>query len=224
MLLVLLACSLVTYKIDSTRISKNKKPLFVVATDISDDDEKTTYIGLGYKIIEWNRINGKETKYYKISTIFNLKHIDEGQPSSQNQNNDIKELSLDNFEIKSDPNAEDLIKNVFKYKNERNLDLVKSCYNERSQNNNFNLDNIETVELLDIKLSEDKSAYKSYLKNPVLKEFPTSIDELLIYEVKYNIKFKDDSIEPIGSGTDIKHYYLIKYRNSGKWLINDVGD
>lgn len=85
MLLVLLACSLVTYKIDSTRISKNKEPLFVVATDISDDGGKTTYIGLGYKIIEWNKIDGKETKNYKISTIFNLKHIDEAQSSSQNK-------------------------------------------------------------------------------------------------------------------------------------------
>ncbi|MEG2739683.1 DUF4829 domain-containing protein [Clostridium sp.] len=222
MLLVLLACSLVTCKIDSTRISKSKKPLFVVATDISDDDGKTTYIGLGYKIIEWNKFNGNETKLYKISTIFNLNQINEDQSLSKNSN--IKEVSLDNFEIKSDPTAEDVIKNVFKYKNERNLDLVKSCYNTRSQNNNFNLDNIETVELIDIKLSEDKSAYKSYLKNPVIKEFPASIDELLIYEVKYNIKFKDDSLEPINSGTDIKHYYLIKDKISGNWLINDVGD
>jgi hypothetical protein len=83
----LIIFSFVTNKIDSKLVSQDKRPIFVLPTAVAKDGGTTIYIGLGYKVIGWKRlesrqVDGKEVlgrmTGYEISTIFNSQDINEG--------------------------------------------------------------------------------------------------------------------------------------------------
>jgi hypothetical protein len=85
--LILILFSLITYNIDARLVVQDRKPLFVIPTDVALDGGTTIYIGLGYKVIGWKQlatweVNNEElTGYmtgYEISSIFNSQDIDDG--------------------------------------------------------------------------------------------------------------------------------------------------
>ncbi|MNP51037.1 hypothetical protein D3C76_1453340 [compost metagenome] len=85
--ILLITIGLVTYNIDSKRISGDKKPIFVVPTLVAKDGGSTVYRGLGYKVIRWNtisirQVDGNEVQGfmtgYEISTMFNSQDINDG--------------------------------------------------------------------------------------------------------------------------------------------------
>lgn len=85
--ILLIAIGLVTYNIDSKRISSEEKPIFVVPTLVAKDGGSTVYRGLGYKVIRWKmisirQVDGNEVQGlmtgYEISTMFNSQDINDG--------------------------------------------------------------------------------------------------------------------------------------------------
>lgn len=85
--ILLITIGLVTYNIDSKRISGDKKPIFVVPTLVAKDGGSTVYRGLGYKVIRWKmisirQVDGNEVQGlmtgYEISTMFNSQNINDG--------------------------------------------------------------------------------------------------------------------------------------------------
>ncbi|SHH81715.1 hypothetical protein [Clostridium intestinale] len=85
--ILIITIGFVTYNIDSKRISRDKKPIFVVPTLVAKDGGSTVYRGLGYKVIRWNtisirQVDGNEVQGfmtgYEISTMFNSQDINDG--------------------------------------------------------------------------------------------------------------------------------------------------
>lgn len=91
--IALITIGFVTYNIDSKRISREEKPIFVVPTLVAKDGGTTIYRGLGYKVIRWkmisirqvdgNEVNGYMTGY-EISTMFNSHNINDGPKKDLN--------------------------------------------------------------------------------------------------------------------------------------------
>ncbi len=48
------------YSIDFTRVSLDKRPVFVIGTAIAQDGGTRQYYGLGYKVIGWRRLAYKQ--------------------------------------------------------------------------------------------------------------------------------------------------------------------
>lgn len=85
--IVFITIGFITYSIDSKRISREEKPIFVVPTSVAKDGGSTLYRGLGYKIIRWKmvsirQVDGNEVQGlmtgYEISTMFNSQDINDG--------------------------------------------------------------------------------------------------------------------------------------------------
>lgn len=58
--LTLIMLSFVTYNIDLKLVSQDKRPIFVLPTAVAKDGGTTVYIGLGYKVIGWKRLEEKQ--------------------------------------------------------------------------------------------------------------------------------------------------------------------
>lgn len=120
--------------------------------------------------------------------------------------------------------VENVIKNSFKYRNEHDLDKTLELYIDRYKDSDFRLDNLESIEIIELKLLTDKSQYRQYINNIILNESDLKIKAIKIYEVKYYVEYKDETLEPNDSGEIMKQYCLIKLQDSDKWLIHGVGN
>lgn len=122
-----------------------------------------------------------------------------------------------------DMDAEEIIRNSFKYRSEDNLDKTLECYIDRYKDYDFRLNNLEYMEIVDLKLLTDELQYKECINNILLNENNLKVESIKIYEVKYYIEYKDEKLEPTNSGETSKQYILIKLEGSDKWLIEAIG-
>lgn len=131
------------------------------------------------------------------------------------ENSNISESSIE---------AEELIKNLFKYTNEKDIDKISSCFvhSERYSKEN-RLFNLEYMDIIEIKLETDRLQYENYINSFLLKQKDLNVEALKIYKVKYNIKFINEDIEPIENGEVTKEYFIVKLNGSDKWLIEAIG-
>lgn len=129
--------------------------------------------------------------------------------------------------IKSGNSPESIIKDYIAYMDTQNINKLNSCrtYNYRISNEGLEtIKNIESMKLLDIEAVNDESIYNTYMHNGSGALYhDLSRNDIKIYKVKYDIKYKDDNKSVTDSGEYIKKYFLIKENGSGKWKINDIG-
>lgn len=120
--------------------------------------------------------------------------------------------------VENDLSAEDLVKRSIKLMNDHNkIELIK-CYTKDNELNNFRLENLKSIKLIDISFEEDIRQYESYIST--LKS-SVDINDLKIYNVKYDIKYLDESNEPIKNGINVQQFFVIKQSN-GEWKISGV--
>ena len=130
------------------------------------------------------------------------------------ENSNIEETSLE---------AEEVIKNYYKYFNEKNEEKVLSCLLfPPSSASSFRFFNLEYINLVDIKYISDEARYNNYINDFLTKNKKFDIEMLKIYEVTYDVKFIEE-IEPVNSGEITKEVILVKLAGSDKWLIEAIG-
>lgn len=119
-----------------------------------------------------------------------------------------------------------VIDNYFKYYNEKNREGVLSTRTEvnKAPNVVFGFENLKYIKL--ISMSEDtnpkqKEAYMKYGRGSIngVKE-----ENVIIYKVKYDVKYKKDGIGPQDSGIYIKWFTIIRKDKNSPWLIDDIGE
>lgn len=57
-LLTIILLGLIFFAVDYSRVKNQKTPIFCIKTDEVNDGGTTEYLGLGYKIIDYNKLNG----------------------------------------------------------------------------------------------------------------------------------------------------------------------
>jgi PBP1b-binding outer membrane lipoprotein LpoB len=119
-----------------------------------------------------------------------------------------------------------VIDNYFRYYNEKNREGVLSTQTEvnKAPNIVFGFENLKYIKL--ISMSEDtntkqKEAYMKYGRGSIngVKE-----ENVIIYKVKYDVKYKKNGIGPQDSGIYIKWFTVIRKDNNSPWLIDDIGE
>ena len=129
------------------------------------------------------------------------------------ENSNIEETSV---------GAEEVIRNYYKYFNEKNEEKVLSCLlSPPSTASSFRFFNLDYINLVDIKYVSDKARYNVYIDN-FLKNQKEDIEILKIYEVTYDVKYIEE-IEPINSGEVSKEVFVVKLSGDDKWLIEEIG-
>ncbi|MDU4939813.1 MAG: DUF4829 domain-containing protein [Clostridium sp.] len=118
----------------------------------------------------------------------------------------------------------DVIKNSFKYENDRNEEELKKCYTEVYKDTNFMLTNINSAQIKEVALLKDKRNYYNYLKDGRGNIRNIDINNVKIFKVKYDKKYVDDSIMPMDSGIDEKGFILIRENSTYPWRIDGAGE
>lgn len=55
---VIIILGLIFFAVDYSRVQKQEKPIFGIRYAIANDGGTEEYLGLGYKVIDFNRLNG----------------------------------------------------------------------------------------------------------------------------------------------------------------------
>ena len=86
------------------------------------------------------------------------------------------------------------------------------------------LTNINSAEIKEVALLKDKRNYHNYLNDGRGNMRNIDINNVIIFRVKYDKKYVDDSIMPIDSGIDEKGFILIRESSNSPWKIDGVGE
>lgn len=127
------------------------------------------------------------------------------------------------YDKKTLEEAEKVIRDAFFYQNNHDLTKVKDLYSSRYSNSTFRLDNLISIQILELKLLKNEINYRLYLDYGPGRVNNIERKNLIIYKVRYNIEFKDQTLEPIDSGEYQRAYSLIRENNIGNWKIDDIG-
>lgn len=90
-LIVLIVLALTFFGVDYFRVQNQEKPLFVIKTDEVNDGGTIIYTGLGYKVIDYNRLDGYDE--IKIGSLF-MKYEDSTYTDSISEENSILEAVI----------------------------------------------------------------------------------------------------------------------------------
>lgn len=136
----------------------------------------------------------------------------------------VKTQVTDSQKQQLQPNQ--VIDNYFRYYNEKNREGVLLTQTEVNNvpNTIFDFENLKYIKL--ISMSEDtnpkqKEAYMKYGRGSIngVKE-----ENVIIYKVKYDVKYKKNEIGPQDSGIYIKWFTIIRKDNNSPLLIDDIGE
>jgi Domain of unknown function (DUF4829) len=113
-----------------------------------------------------------------------------------------------------------VVENYFTYKNEKDKDksLTMTTKAFAESNDDFNIDNINEIKLLDIK--EEEILHE---EEPAWYKDSRDKEDKQVFKVKYEVKYKDDNITPYPSGVYEWHYHVVREDEGEDWLIGGAG-
>lgn len=78
-ILIVIFAPVITYKIDSTLVEQDKRPIFVLEKERYKDGGTTEYRGLGYQVIKWNKQTNMGIEFgYEIYKAPSYRNINDG--------------------------------------------------------------------------------------------------------------------------------------------------
>ncbi len=117
--------------------------------------------------------------------------------------------------------AEDVIKEHFKWWNEKNINKLNNTMTKDLSNISWNLQNTDYVKLINIKEELSGNIKDGYMNNGKGKYIKPK--DVKVFAVQYEIKLKDDNKGALTSGKHEQYYILIKQDENSPWLINEMG-
>lgn len=180
--------------------------------------------------------NRQFSKKYRINNnSLDLKYIEDFCNSITNKNNTVKEVSSTNSDAASTNKgistpkstsanlaaSENVVKEHFKWWNEKNINKLNTTMTEGNKSISWNLENIDYVKIISIKEDLSSNVKKGYMENGNGKYLKPQ--EVKVFAVQYEIKLKDDNKGPISSGKHIQYYIVIKQSKNSPWLIDEIG-
>ena len=126
-------------------------------------------------------------------------------------------LSLHNkqeeYQSSVDLSPEEVVINYFKYRNEKNLNLLKATVIDRHKRTNWELNTLDRVEILSI---------EEVVEGIVLSDYHAEeAYDFKLFEVEYEISFKKETTQR--SGVHVWRYSVIKETEDSPWLIDYWG-
>ena len=122
-------------------------------------------------------------------------------------------------------NPQSVVENYFKSMNEKNVDdhLKTLSEDEKRNQDKINFDKIEYINIISIAEEMDTKFKEGYLQNGRGKEKGISEENLKVYRVKYDVKYKESTITARDSGTYEEWYWVIRENSNSLWVIDDAG-
>ena len=121
--------------------------------------------------------------------------------------------------------AQTVVENFFDYKNEKNKDKLLTTLTEHynSPNAVWGFENLDSIKIINIEEEKDEQFKNTYLNAGGGSINGTLENNIKVYKVKYDVKYKEDGIGPEDSGIHIKWFFVIRKNKNSQWLIDDMG-
>lgn len=121
--------------------------------------------------------------------------------------------------------AMEVVEKYFKYSDEKNEKGVLSTLTDRwnAPNIVWELGNLEYIDLNFIEEETDQKQYESYLKNGRGSINGTTMENLIVFKVMYEVEYKNDYVSSQESGMYEWWFFLIRKDENSPWLIDDMG-
>lgn len=118
-----------------------------------------------------------------------------------------------------------VVENYFKYKNEKDKDKLLTTLTElyKAPNVVWGFENLDSIKILNIEEETEERIRRGYISNGRGSINGTTEDNLKVYKVKYEVKYKKDGIGPQDSGIYDWWYFVIRKDKESPWLIDDFG-
>lgn len=116
-----------------------------------------------------------------------------------------------------------VIEDSFRYENSHNKEELSKCY-VNGEKIDFNyIDSIKKIELKDLKRVKDNKEYNNYLKNSGLTDSDISKEDIVIFNVKYDVEVKANSkMYREKSGTYNKKFIVTRKGKFTGWKIKEI--
>jgi hypothetical protein len=117
-----------------------------------------------------------------------------------------------------------VIEKYFEYSNKQDKQKVLSTLTEWHNDPNVELgiDNIKSIKINKIAEESDTKQRDAYIKYGRGKQSGYKEDNVLVYKVDYDVKYKEDNLET--SGKHIKWFTLVRKDENSAWLIDEIGE
>jgi hypothetical protein len=128
-----------------------------------------------------------------------------------------------------------VIEAFFEYYNQKNLQGINSLNTERrhSSETNWGFDNLEYIKVINIVENNNQAEKEIHIRkiihaneknyiNDADKE-KLELENVIIFKVYFEVKYKKDGIGPSDSGRDTYDYVLIRKDKNSPWLIDGAG-
>lgn len=124
-----------------------------------------------------------------------------------------------------DDSPKKVIENYFKYKNEKNKDKLLTTLTDKYNSPNvfWGFENLDSTKIISVEEEKDEKLKESYLVNGSGRVNGATKNNIKIYKVKYDVKYKKDGVGPQDSGTYDWWFFLIREDENSQWLIDDMG-
>lgn len=121
--------------------------------------------------------------------------------------------------------AQTVVENFFDYKNEKNKDKSLTTLTERYNSPNvvWGFENLDSIKIINIEEEMDEQFKNTYLNAGRGSINGTLENNIKVYKVKYDVKYKEDGIGPEDSGIYEKWFFVIRKKENSQWLIDDMG-
>lgn len=118
-------------------------------------------------------------------------------------------------------NAEDVVKEHFKYINEKNSEKLEKTVTQAKKGVAWEFEKLEYFKLINIE--EDKSdrmknAYMSSGRGSVIKPF-----QVKVFKVDFEVNYKGGYGSGFSNGKYTWYYFVVKEKEGSDWLIDDWG-
>lgn len=121
--------------------------------------------------------------------------------------------------------AQRVVENFFQYKNEKNKDklLITLTEHWNAPNVIWGFENLDSIKIINIEEEKNEKVKKVYLSNGRGSINGTTENNLKVYKVIYEVKYKNDGVGPEDSGTYDSWYFVIRKDENSPWLIDEMG-
>lgn len=137
---------------------------------------------------------------------------------------DIKVEKADSITIDS-LEPQEVVENYFKYMNVKNKEkLLENLTEEyKAANMVWGFENLDYIKILNLEEETDPTQKNGYLTNGKGKYNGTKEENLKVFRVNYEVKYKDDNVGPQPSGKYIWWFFVIRENSSSPWIISEFG-
>lgn len=124
-----------------------------------------------------------------------------------------------------------VIEEFYRYYNQKNLQGINLLTTERnhSSESSWGFDNLDYIKVINIVEDNNQANKESYIRSKKkgqiidIEKEKSELDNIIIFKVNFDVKYKEDGIGSSDSGRDNYNYILLRKDKNSPWLIDSFG-